>query len=432
MKLSIYNSYLPLDDASVLVFNAMEDSFLSVFGYCFDGNTPLDEIRKNVTEETWDNLVKGGVVVEKEKDEIEELRALIKKVDEDDSIFILHVNPTLDCNFKCWYCYETHKPGSRIDSATTASLLSLVESIIQEKPNLRAFDLSFFGGEPLLAFDEVLRIIRGVKELLAGKEIRLYISFTTNAYLLDEDKIEKLMPYRPGFQITLDGGPEHHDKTRFEKGGKPSFKRIFQNITRCVENDMAVTLRVNFTTKNIDSVSEIVERLKEISENKRTYLSVDFQRVWQDGGRIVDETYEKAKEYRSALRALGYHTPNNRIIHGVMNSCYGDKKNYLLVNYNGDVYCCTAREFSSANRMGRLTGADVEWEAEKRDAFLECKFSQPVCWNCRIAPLCGGGCRRQAMEHIPLGEDCMYNRSDSDIDELILERFEERYINNHN
>ena len=52
MKLSIYNSYLPLDDASVLVFNAMEDSFLSVFGYCFDGNTPLDEIRKNVTEET--------------------------------------------------------------------------------------------------------------------------------------------------------------------------------------------------------------------------------------------------------------------------------------------------------------------------------------------------------------------------------------------
>ena len=427
MKLSLYNTYLPLEENSVLVFNAMEDSFLGIFGYRFDASTPIEEIQERVSKETWDNLVKGGAIVEKSKDEVETLRNRIKEVDEDDTIFILHINPTLDCNFKCWYCYETHKPGSRIDSATITSILSLVKSILEEKKDLKIFRLSFFGGEPLLAFEEVKTIIEGISRLCKEKEVSLTVSFTTNGYLLDEEKITWLRPYRASFQITLDGGSDHHNKTRFEKGGVPSFDRILSHIVRCVENTMFVTLRINFTTKNIDSASEIVEKLKDVPAENRQYLCVDFQRVWQDGGRAVDETYNKARNFRRKLQELGYDVSNNRILNGVRSSCYGDKKNYLLVNYNGDVFCCTAREFSEDNRMGRLLSVGVEWDFVKRERHLASKFSQTVCQDCRIAPLCGGGCRRQAMEHLNL-KGCMYSRSEADIDEFVIERFEERFL----
>ncbi|MBD5307525.1 MAG: hypothetical protein HDS14_07885 [Bacteroides sp.] len=60
MKLSLYNTYLPLEENSVLVFNAMEDTFLGIFGYRFDASTPIEEIQERVSKETWDNLVKGG------------------------------------------------------------------------------------------------------------------------------------------------------------------------------------------------------------------------------------------------------------------------------------------------------------------------------------------------------------------------------------
>lgn len=112
----------------------------------------------------------------------------------------------------------------------------------------------------------------------------------------------------------------------------------------------------------------------------------------------------------------------------VRNSCYGDKRNYLLVNYDGGVYLCTARDFDDAHRAGTLQGdGTVEWRDNAHECRLAAKFSKPVCHTCRIAPICGGGCCTQALEH-PEPDKCIYGYTEEQKDAMVANRFEQLYM----
>ena len=61
-----------------------------------------------------------------------------------------------------------------------------------------------------------------------------------------------------------------------------------------------------------------------------------------------------------------------------------------------------------------------------RESRLKSRFSKKICWTCRIAPYCGGGCAQRAYESGNTNE-CIYGYSDTDIDNLILKLFEQTY-----
>lgn len=241
--------------------------------------------------------------------------------------------------------------------------------------------------------------------------------------------IRFLKPHQAGFQITLDGGRENHNKTRFGKGGTPSFDDILTNVRKLAEAELPIGLRINYTAENIESTNEIIDIISGWSEEIKRFIGVDYQRVWQDGdNKNNDPTYAKTRQFRKRLNEAGFRTGNNRILNGVCDSCYGDKRNQLLVNYNGDVFCCTARDFKPEHRMGRLADdGNVVWEGDRFEKRMASKFSKPVCHECRIAPLCGGGCRTQATEH-PEPYKCIYGYTADEMDEFIIERFEELHM----
>ena len=54
---------------------------------------------------------------------------MIEYVDNDDSTFELIINPTLDCNFHCWYCYENHLKGSKMDEGIVSAITTLIRDI---------------------------------------------------------------------------------------------------------------------------------------------------------------------------------------------------------------------------------------------------------------------------------------------------------------
>lgn len=204
---------------------------------------------------------------------------------------------------------------------------------------------------------------------------------------------------------------------------------ILQNVRKISEAGMHITLRINYTSKVIDSTSEIIEKLGSFSEKAKDHITVDYQRVWQDIGECAeDETYQKAARFRKKLNALGYRTSNNHQIDMVKESCYADKKNELLINFNGDIFACTARDFTHESRLGELLeNGELRIDKELLNRRRNCRFTKDVCHNCRIAPICGGGCRTKCLEHS--GHDgCSLGRTEEDIDNMILERFETRFI----
>ena len=72
--------------------------------------------------------------------------------------------------------------------------------------------------------------------------------------------------------------------------------------------------------------------------------------------------------------------------------CYADKDNHISVNYNGDLYKCTARDFTPDNREGRLEpDGTLAWN-DRRALRDRIRYGNETCRACRIFPLCHGGC----------------------------------------
>lgn len=159
----------------------------------------------------------------------------------------------------------------------------------------------------------------------------------------------------------------------------------------------------------------------------RKYIKFDFQRVWQDRSYSNDETEHKIRDIRQKFQRAGYIVLANYIPHDVTDSCYGDKINHILINYNGDVFGCTARDFTIENRIGQLDSKGViHFNNELVDKRNNLKLSKSVCQNCRIAPLCGGGCKQRAIED-NYDDRCTMEYSESDMDRIILDIFKHSF-----
>lgn len=430
MKLSIYTSVIPVAARHSIIYNSLSGKFVVVKNHVFSlENFDIKQIEENYPF-LFKQLIEGGIILEETEDEFELLKARINKADNNSDSFILHINPTLDCNFRCWYCYEKHVVNSKMTLSTVNAVKILISRIISN-PFISFFDLGFFGGEPLFFFNHVAKnIIAYTREQCVKFGKSLHIHFTSNGALLNNSIINFLSQSSCAFQITLDGAKESHDNTRFTKNYSGSFDIITTNILKLVKAKIDVIVRVNYTGDNIDSVISILDRFKECGYEYKKYLKFDFQRVWQDRKDRFDETEKKINSIRDRFRKEGFMVLTNYLPHDVRQSCYGDKLNHVLINYNGDLFGCTARDFSTSNRIGYINQeGELIYEKEIVNRRNNSKLVKEVCRECRIAPICGGGCKQRAFETLD-SELCSFNYSEEDIDSIILDIFEYVYKDN--
>lgn len=88
-----------------------------------------------------------------------------------------------------------------------------------EKPTF-----TFFGGEPLLAFDTI------IKPIILKYKKELNWSITTNGTLLTEEIIDFLADNNVSILLSFDGIKEVQDKQRPLMGQRSSFDKIMENL----------------------------------------------------------------------------------------------------------------------------------------------------------------------------------------------------------
>ena len=435
MKVSPFNSYISLSDNRVLGYNSFHRRFIilpqkiSKVLQTYDINLMSNNLLHKISPETFQLLKESGFIINSGVDELSILDKELETINCCESNAELHINPTLDCNFRCWYCYEEHMAGSKMSEEVLEAVKNYLNKTIAQP--LRHFRLSFFGGEPLLKFDSVCKpLIEEAAGLCAERGASFHTSFTTNSYLLTQDMADYLGRFSCGMQITLDGHREFHNKVRFAPGGIGSYDRIISNVAMLADVGVRVVLRINYTLGNLESVSEIISDLKAQNIVESNKIVIDFQRVWQDNHKGGDEKIKLLiKEYGRQLKEIGISYSLPDLHNPRVSSCYGDKKNYICVNYNGDFYKCTARDFKPERRAGHLApDGTLVWEPGRREAWEKAKFSREICRSCRIAPICLGGCRQRGLES-PDDRRCPLGYDEARKDELILQRFEHQYLN---
>ena len=135
MKSSLYNTFLKVTQDSTVIYNAIEDKTIICRGNINAENILLQN------EKLLNKFETEGFIVPKDKDEHQAYVSKAREAEDDDKSFHLLINPTLNCNFRCWYCYESHVP-SQMSSNIIKRVKKLIKQLYREVRNIT---ISFFG-----------------------------------------------------------------------------------------------------------------------------------------------------------------------------------------------------------------------------------------------------------------------------------------------
>lgn len=152
--------------------------------------------------------------------------------------FVLKVHSR--CNLACTYCYVYNGADSSWrtrPNRVTAEVLRRTAHRIAEHVathGLSEIRLELHGGEPLLSgartVTQMASVVRRAVHDAVGDRCRVRVSVQTNGTLLTERTIEELAAARIGIGVSLDGGLPHHNSSRVDHAGRPSWTAVTRGL----------------------------------------------------------------------------------------------------------------------------------------------------------------------------------------------------------
>jgi len=271
--------------------------------------------------------------------------------------FHLILYPTEQCNFRCVYCYEDFEIGKMPDW-----LINATKKLISKKiKKINTLNLSWFGGEPLLAKDILFDMAEYAQNLSKKNNCKVSGDITTNGLLLDIKTLTRLVELKQNnFQISIDGDKEYHDTTRLTRTGKGTFNKIWQRLIDASKTslDFKIIIRVHITALNQKSILEFCERyVKSLSSDNRFKLF--FKAIENLGGENAEKHISNLTSKKSAKDLVAYLSKtygdkctNNNIENNYI--CYASKPNSLAIRANGNLNKCTVALSDERNNIGKI------------------------------------------------------------------------------
>ena len=285
----------------------------------------------------------------------------------------------------------------------------------------------------MLYFDEIVfPLASKIKNLIesAGKQFVSF--FVTNASLINNQTIDKLVTLNPRLQITLDGVKEKHDKVRvWKKNNAPTYDTIIEAIKKLTNREelanFAITLRINYDNDTLNNLYGLLEDLANVNKTK---LHVHFERVWQ----TVDSVKKEQREL--LLKALIEFTEKGFIVNqGSFRqknySCPAESYNYAIINHDGSVHKCNGRTLTKKSACGKITlTGHIEWDNNKIAKRIGlATFENSYCTKCKMLPLCMGPCSQKLMEMGGFDKQiCSMRSVDTSLNDYILQEFRSKSL----
>lgn len=353
-------------------------------------------------------------------DEINDTKNNIYKKLSSHDKFRLTINPTMDCNLRCWYCYEKHTEKGFMTTDMQDAVIQFVNRLMDDD-GLKTLDLGFFGGEPLMKSKQiVLPLLNNIQKLCTAHNKKLNIHFTTNGVLMSKTFINSLFDIvrSADFQVAFDGDKNLHDNTKFLHNHNGTYNIVLKNINYAMHRGFKFNVRCNYTNENIESFINLVNDICSLPHFNKNLIRFSLQRVWQS-------TYNTESEKK--VNSLGEYI----IEHGIKTNiatkhvpdfCYADYVNSLVINYNGNIYKCTARDFNEENRIGVLnTDGKIKYNITKAKFYSQIHFFYE-CDTCNLLPLCRICVQARYDNH--KSKHCFKNISEEDKQRQINNYFE--------
>jgi len=134
---------------------------------------------------------------------------------------------TLGCNLRCTYCYETQQDSKKVMDLDYAK--NCVETVLKHSRKKNIY-IGFFGGEPLLAFSLIKKVVKFSLDKSKDYEKELTFGVVTNTTIVTPVMIEFFKKHNILLEISIDGDKASHDLHRKYSSGKGSFETVTSSL----------------------------------------------------------------------------------------------------------------------------------------------------------------------------------------------------------
>jgi uncharacterized protein len=271
----------------------------------------------------------------------------------------------------------------------------------------------------LLEFNStVLPLIHYTENLCDQYTKNLHIGFTSNSTLLTQKVTESLASTGLDIeiQVPFDGGKDFHDKVKKFPNGKGTYDITIKNIKYALTKGLRFNIRCNYTIENLQSFRNLIDDFQNYIHKYPSFIRFSFQQIWQVADN-KEKTIPIIKELKKTLEEYGITSMKENMILSAK-PCYADRPDSIVINYDGNIYKCTARDFLPELKEGVLNENGMITYNEQYKKRMYVRFSNEICLDCIIFPICNI-CSQKRLEH---GNICLLNINDEEKQILIRDR----------
>lgn len=322
----------------------------------------------------------------------------------------LCLNIAHDCNLRCKYCFadEGEYHGRKALMSFEVGKAAL-DFLVANSKGRRNLEVDFFGGEPLMNWDVVKRLVEYGRSIEKEHDKVFRFTLTTNGTLLNDEILEFANKEMGNIVLSIDGRKCVNDKMRPLAGGQGTYDRIVPKFQKVAESrhQLRYFVRGTFTHNNLDfseDVKHLVELgFKQISVEPVVASPDDWYAFKDEDIPVILEEYDKLAKYYIEKHKKGegfnfFHfnidLAGGPCVAKRLSGC-GSGCEYLGVTPWGDLYPCHQfvgnEDFIMGNVFEGIKRNDI------RDMFKESNvYSRPECQKCFARYYCSGGCAANA------------------------------------
>ncbi|WP_295939110.1 radical SAM protein [uncultured Alistipes sp.] len=408
MTVSKYTFLFDVKKQEFYAYNTLSNALIEVDeeSYTLLRNTAPGADVSELDKELQEVLREQNILTESDEDDYLKYKSYLMRLRSQRTSMHLTLAPTMDCCFRCHYCFEKYKEKNYMTPEVMDAIVRYVASL----PELKSIKITWFGGEPLMAVPQMEEFC---DKLSATWNKPVSSNIITTGYHIDENAIRVMK--KTGVsqaQITLDGMKQTHNSVKHLPDGEDVFEKVLGNIE--LLNDLApginVVIRVNLTQENAHEYGQLHQLYRErFKDRKNIAIAPAF--VLDRGASNCDAceiqsslfNHKGRSDFILDLAKKGYDSPYIRYPQRFFNECAIRNDMAIAFDPEGFAYKCWEVIGNKEYAIGKLNPAgeltEINEKILNRQLFGADPIDDPKCSKCKYLPVCNGGCPIQRIEN---------------------------------
>ena len=228
-------------------------------------------------------------------------------------VYQLSLQVTQACNLCCIYCPYANNSNPKLSRAHSSKTMTFeiakraIDFLSEKSDNVDDIFISFYGGEPLLAYPLIKQCVDYADKLFDGK--RLHYLITTNATLMTDEMIDYFAEKHFLLTFSVDGPKVIHDRHRLRANGSPTYDLVMETLRKTVErygDENIGQISINMVLNPEDPLDEIISWINAKIFDKVNILVSSLEDDYLEKKFETNSKYIEQSSYHKAITLLDY------------------------------------------------------------------------------------------------------------------------------